>query len=60
MYTEHLEYKMPKYKLNYFNGKGLAEVSRLLFAYAGVEYEDNRFKDRDDFVKNYKPSRYKS
>jgi hypothetical protein len=31
------------YKLTYFNLRGLAEMSRLLFAYAGVEYEDFRF-----------------
>ncbi|XP_072162911.1 S-crystallin SL11-like [Diadema setosum] len=33
---------MPSYKLVYFNGRGRAEVSRLLFAQAGVEYEDSR------------------
>ena len=30
-------------KLTYFNGRGLAETSRLLFAVAGVEYEDFRY-----------------
>ncbi|XP_070544580.1 hematopoietic prostaglandin D synthase-like [Ptychodera flava] len=33
---------MPKYKLTYFNGRGRGEVSRMIFALAGVEYEDNR------------------
>lgn len=46
---------MPEYKLIYFNGKGFAEISRLLFVYAGVDYEDVRFKDKDDFVNNWKP-----
>jgi len=30
------------YTLSYFNGRGLAEISRLLFAAAGVEYKDVR------------------
>lgn len=30
-------------KLTYFNGRGLAETSRMLFAVAGVEYEDFRY-----------------
>ena len=29
-------------KLTYFNGRGRAEVSRLILAHAGVEYEDKR------------------
>ena len=33
---------MPKYKLYYFNSRGNAEVQRLVFAQAGVEYEDIR------------------
>jgi len=33
------------FKLSYFNGRGLAEVSRLLFAISGTDYEDHRFKD---------------
>lgn len=32
-----------KPKLVYFNGRGLAETTRLLFAVAGVEYEDFRY-----------------
>ena len=35
-------YNMPNYKLTYFNVKGRAEVIRLIFAAAGVEYEDIR------------------
>ncbi|XP_072044011.1 hematopoietic prostaglandin D synthase-like [Amphiura filiformis] len=33
---------MPKYKLIYFPVMGRAELTRLLFAQAGVEYEDHR------------------
>ena len=30
------------YKLTYFNGRGWGEMIRLMFAAAGVEYEDCR------------------
>lgn len=33
---------MATYKLTYFNGRGRAEVARLLFAAADVTYEDVR------------------
>jgi len=35
---------MPKYKLTYFNARGLAELARLLFAEKGVEYDDVRIE----------------
>jgi len=38
---------MPSYKLTYFNGRGRGEVARLLFAVAGVEYEDHRVEMQD-------------
>lgn len=38
---------MPTYKLNYFNGRGRGEVARVLFAVAGVKYEDNRIEFAD-------------
>ncbi len=47
----------PKYELFYFNMKGAAEGVRYIFAQAGVEYVDTRFKDQDDWVQNYKTSR---
>lgn len=36
---------MPSYKLYYFNGRGRAEISRLILAAAGVKYEDVRISD---------------
>ena len=35
---------MSTYKLTYFNGRGRAEVSRLIFAAAGQKYEDVRYE----------------
>ena len=35
----------PKYILTYFNARGRAELSRLIFAAANVEYTDNRIDD---------------
>lgn len=37
---------MPEYKLTYFDCKGLGEAIRFLFAYGGIEYEDNRIDER--------------
>jgi hypothetical protein len=36
---------MPEYKLTYFNGRGRAELTRLVFAAAGEKYEDERVTD---------------
>lgn len=33
---------MASYKLTYFEGRGRAEFIRLIFAHAGVRYEDER------------------
>ena len=33
---------MPTYKLTYFNVRSRAEPIRLMFAFAGVEYDDIR------------------
>ena len=35
----------PKYKLYYYNGQGRGELSRLLFAFTGIPYEDVRLSD---------------
>lgn len=40
--TRSLVPNMPRYTLIYFNTKGRAEPIRLIFAQAGVEYEDRR------------------
>ena len=36
---------MPSYKLNYFNGRGRAELVRLIFAASGTTFTDNRITD---------------
>ena len=35
---------MPNYTLYYFNGRGRAEICRMLMAAAGVQYTDKRFE----------------
>jgi len=40
---------MPTYKLFYFNGRGRAEIVRLVLAEAGVDYDDVRF-EREAFM----------
>lgn len=35
---------MSTYKLHYFDGRGRAEVSRLIFAVAGEKYDDIRLE----------------
>ena len=39
--------KMAEYKLMYFNGKGLGELSRFIFAAADVPFEDYRIDFKD-------------
>ena len=46
---------MPAYKLIYFDGRGRAEHIRMLFAHAGVEYEDLRIGGQE--WKELKPSK---
>jgi len=44
---------MTTYKLHYFNGKGLGEVSRYLFVLAKQPYEDHRYVDQEDNVPGF-------
>ena len=48
---------MPKYTLTYFNFRARAELARLIFAVAEVEYEDERITEIDKWIK-LKPSEY--
>ena len=48
-----------KYRLYYFEVSALAEISRLLFALADVEYENIDF-DGEEWEKTYKASEYSS
>ncbi|XP_065900351.1 hematopoietic prostaglandin D synthase-like [Dysidea avara] len=45
---------MTSYKLYYWNAKGATESIRIIFAQAGVKYEDVRFEG-EDWGKKYKP-----
>jgi len=47
---------MSTYKLYYFNARGGGEPSRIIFAQAGVKYEDIRFED-EQWPKEYKESK---
>ena len=38
---------MPTIRLIYFNARGRAEVSRMILAQAGVEYEDVRYNQEE-------------
>ena len=49
---------MPKYRLTYFNFRGRAELARLIFAVADVEYEDERITEIEKWMK-LKPSKLK-
>ena len=48
---------MPKYTLTYFNFRGRAELARLIFAVADIEYEDERITEIEKWMK-LKPSKY--
>ena len=48
--------KKTQYKLSYFGLKGRAEFIRILFAQAGVEYEDCRIAFGEEW-NNFKPSK---
>merc|ERR1711937_1069083 len=39
--------KMPEYKLTYFNARGRAELTRLVFAASGVEFKDVRIEKEE-------------
>ena len=44
---------MSTYKLYYFNARGGAETTRIIFAQADVKYEDVRFEG-EQWAKEYK------
>lgn len=47
---------MSSYKLYYFNVRGSAESSRIVFAQAGVKYEDIRY-ETEQWDKEFKQSK---
>ncbi|GAB1598756.1 S-crystallin 3 [Argonauta hians] len=47
---------MPSYTLHYFNHRGRAEICRMLFAAAGVQYNDRRIESSEwDSMRNRMP-----
>ncbi|GAB1598752.1 S-crystallin 3 [Argonauta hians] len=47
---------MPSYTLHYFNHRGRAEICRMLFAAAGVQYNDRRIESSEwDSMRNKMP-----
>uniref|UniRef100_A0A0L8HMK4 GST N-terminal domain-containing protein n=1 Tax=Octopus bimaculoides TaxID=37653 RepID=A0A0L8HMK4_OCTBM len=38
---------MPSYTLHYFNHRGRAEICRMLFAAAGIQYNDRRIESSE-------------
>ena len=38
---------MPNYTLHYFNGRGRAEILRMMMAMAGIKYMDKRYEFSD-------------
>ena len=48
---------MSTYKLYYFNVRGTAEPIRIIFAQAGVKYDDVRFELGEQWAKEYKQSK---
>ena len=48
---------MSTYKLYYFNARGRAEVARIIFAQAGVKYEDIRFQ-KEEWMSKYKAGKH--
>ena len=46
-----------KFKLTYFNGRGRGELSRLILAQAGVDYEDHRI-GFDEWKSGLKDSKF--
>lgn len=41
------KYTMPKYVFTYFDGRGRGEPGRMLFAVAGVPFEDKRISQEE-------------
>lgn len=48
---------MPQYKLHYLDGRGSAELARLVFAAAGVNFEDIRYS-REDWPNHKQSAKY--
>merc|ERR1711942_626993 len=50
---------MPNYTLHYFNGRGRAEILRMMMSMAGCKYNDKRYEFSDwDRCRNDFPSQY--
>ena len=49
---------MPSYTLNYFPLAGRAEIARLIFAYAGVEFTENIIAFGEEWEKAKEDSKF--
>ncbi|XP_070545241.1 hematopoietic prostaglandin D synthase-like [Ptychodera flava] len=49
---------MPQYKLHYFDGRGRGEGCRLIFAAAGVDYEDIRIDEDNEWPAEKSTGKY--
>ena len=51
---------MPHYKLYYFDIRGRAEITRLLFKQAGVEFEDKRLTKEEWVAMKSNPGEFET
>lgn len=52
LYANNSRRRPGKYTLSYYKGRGLAEIPRLLFTLAGVDFEDNRVAEAPSKTSN--------
>ena len=43
--------RVPQFRLTFYNARGMAEMSRMILAYAGIPFEDVRLKEESTWSK---------